>query len=162
DNESMPIPGRPTRILDPSAEGTRMTTPTTQVPRLPKNLKEWLAFIAIYAAAGAVLGSPGRGPVSEEDADWQKWAGIVAQWAVYGACPGGRAHWPTGQYASSRRASVPLAIVPPVFLVFTELIRVLAAWYTGGWERNVTSAGIGALVGIALGPLVILLFAALG
>jgi hypothetical protein len=46
--------------------------------------------------------------------------------------------------------------------VFVECLRVLAAWYIGGWEPNVTSVGIGALVGIASCPLVLLLFTALG
>jgi hypothetical protein len=49
-----------------------------------------------------------------------------------------------------------------VLSVFEELLRILAAWYIGGWEWNVTSVGIGALVGIAFLPLAILLFAALG
>jgi len=125
-------------------------------------LRQWLTLIVIYAVAGAILGSPGRGPVSEEDTSWQKWAAIVAPWLVYGGLIGAMAHWRTGQFGSYRRAIVSFAIFLPVLMVFVELLRVLAAWYIGGWERNVTSVGIGALVGIASCPLVILLFAALG
>jgi hypothetical protein len=126
------------------------------------NLRGWLTLIVIYAVAGAILGSPGRGPFSEEDTSWQKWAAIVAQWGAYGGLIGAMTHWHTGQYGSYRRAIVSFAIYLPVLLVFVELLRILAAWYIGGWERNVTSVGIGALVGIASCPLVILLFAALG
>jgi hypothetical protein len=126
------------------------------------NLRQWLILIVIYAVGGAILGSPGRGPVSAEDTSWQKWAAIVAPWCAYGGLIGAMVHWQTGQYGSYRRATVFFAIYLPVFLVFVELLRILAAWYIGGWERNVTSAGIGALVAIALCPLVILLLAALG
>jgi hypothetical protein len=139
-----------------------MATSTTQIPRLLKDLRAWLTLIVIYAVAGAILGSPGRGPVSEEDTLWQKWAAIVAQWVVYGGLIGAMTHWHTGQYGSYRRAIFFFAICLPVFLVFVEFLRVLAAWYIGGWERNLTSVGIGALVGFASCPLVILLFAALG
>lgn len=139
-----------------------MPTPTTKIPRLPKNRREWLIFIALYAVAGAVFSSPGRGPVAAADAAWQKWAGLVAEWVVYGALIGAVVQWLTGQSPSYRHAIVSLAIMMPVLLVFVELVRVLAAWYTGGWERNVTSAGIGALVGIALSPVIVLLFVAVG
>ena len=139
-----------------------MAVSTTQIPHLLKDLRGWLTLIVIYAVAGAILGSPGRGPVSEEDTSWQKWAAIVARWGAYGGLIGAMAHRQTGQYGSYRRATVSFAIYLPVFLVFVELLRILAAWYIGGWERNVTSVGIGALVGIVSCPLVILLFAALG
>jgi hypothetical protein len=125
------------------------------------NLRQRLTLIVIYAVAGAILGSTGRGPVSAEDTSWQKWAAIVAQWGAYGGLIGAMTHWHTGQFGSYRRAIVLFAIFLPLFLVFVEFLRVLAAWYIGGWERNVTSAGIGALVGIASCPLVFLLFAAL-
>ena len=122
----------------------------------------WLTLIVIYAVAGAILGSPGRGPVSEEDTSWQKWAAIVAQWVLYGGLIGATTHSHTGQYGSYRHAIVFFAICLPMFLVFVEFLRVLAAWYIGAWDRSVTSAGIGALVGIASCPLVFLLCAALG
>jgi hypothetical protein len=70
-------------------------------------------------------------------------------------------HWLTGAFSSYRRAIVFFAISIPVCSLTVELARVLAAWYTGGWERNATSAGIGAVVGIALCPLAALLIAAL-
>jgi hypothetical protein len=126
------------------------------------NLREWLTLIVIFAVAGAGLGSPGRGPVSEEDTSWQKWAASVARDAVYGGLFGAMAHRQWGQFGSYRRAIVSFAIYMLVFGAFEELLRILAAWYIGGWERNVTSVGIGTLVGIASCPLVILLFAALG
>jgi hypothetical protein len=160
-NESPAIPSRPTRILDPSTFGIGMAPSTTQIPRLFKNLRGWLTLIVIFAAAGAILGSPGRGPVSEEDTSWHKWAAIVALWAVYGGLIGAMTHWRTGQFGSYRRAIVSFAIFLPVLLVFVELLRVLAAWYISGWERNVTSVEIGALVGITSCPIVIILFAAL-
>ena len=118
-----------------------MAISTTQM-----NLRQWLTLIVIYAVAGAILGSPGRGPVSEEDTSWQKWGAIVAQWGAYGGLIGAMTHWHTGQFGSYRRAIVLFAIFLPLFLVFVEFLRVLAAWYIGGWERNVTSVGIGALV----------------
>src|SRR5262249_8828270 len=79
-NESPPIPGRPTRMLDPSTSGMGMAISTTQVPHRPMNLRGWLTLMVIYAVGGAILGSPGRGPVSQEDTSWQKWAAIVAPW----------------------------------------------------------------------------------
>jgi hypothetical protein len=139
-----------------------MTTPTTQTPRQPKNLGEWLLLVAIGAVAGAYLGSRGRGPVSEEDVTWQKWAGMAAEWVVTGGIAGAVVQWLNGGHASYWRAIILWAITMPVFMLFTELVRTLAAWYTGGWERNAASAGVGALVGVVLLPLVILLFAALG
>ena len=121
-----------------------MATSTTQIPHLLKNLRGWLTLIVIYVVAGAYLGSLGRGPISEEDTSWQKWAAIVAPWGVYGGLIGAMTHWHTGQSGSYRRAIVSFAIYMPVLLVIVELLRVLAAWYIGGWERNVTSVGIGA------------------
>jgi hypothetical protein len=97
-----------------------MAISTTHIPHLPKNLRGWLPLIVIYAVAGAILGSSGRGPVSEEDTSWQKWAAIVAQWGVYGGLIGAMTHRLTGQYGSYRRAIVFFAICLPVFLVLAR------------------------------------------
>jgi hypothetical protein len=138
-----------------------MTASPLQAPRLPNSPREWLVLAAIYAAAGAILASA-RGPVSGEDAAWQTWVGLVAEWVVIGGLIGATTHWLTGQYVSYRRAVVSFAVVMPVFMVFVNLVRLLAAWLTGGWERNVTSAAVGALVGVAVIPLATLLFVVLG
>jgi hypothetical protein len=101
-----------------------MATSTTQIPRLFKNPRGWLTLIVIYVVAGAILGSPGRGPVSEEDTSWQKWAAIVAPWLVYGGLIGAMTHWHTGQFGSYRRAIVSFAILLPVLLV-----KLSAFWH---------------------------------
>ena len=62
---------------------------------------------------------------------------------VFGGLIGVTTHWLSGQYASYWRAIITFAVTLPVLLVFVELLRVLAAWYTGGWEGNMTSAAIG-------------------
>ncbi len=139
-----------------------MPAPAPQMPRLPRTPKEWLIAVAIYAAAGAVLGSPARGPVAAEDAAWQTWAGLVLEWAVLGGLIGATTHWLTGQYASYLRAVVSFAVVMPVFMGLIQLARLLAAWLTGGWERSAASVAVGALAGVASLPLVVLVFVALG
>ncbi len=135
-----------------------MTSENPSRTGVPAKLKGWLAILAIYAAAGAVLGGPGRGPVSSEDADWQKWAGIVLYWAVMGAVIGATVQWLRPQYPSYRRAVMSFAVVLPLFMVFVEALRVLAAWYSGGWQAGVASVAIGALVGVVVCPVTILLF----
>lgn len=137
-----------------------MATPADLIPRAPRNLKEWMIYLAIYALAGALFSS-GRGPLSEEDASWQKWASLVAAWAVGGGLIGAMVHWLTGQLASYGRAIVRFAITMPLVFVFIELVRVVAAWYTSGWESSVKSAVIGAIVGMVLSPLMGLLLVAL-
>lgn len=138
-----------------------MATSPKEFPHQRMNLRVWPTLIVIYVVAGAILGSPGRGPISKEDISWQKWAAIVALWSVYGAMIGAMTFRRTGQSGSYLRAMVLFAIFMSVFSLIVEFIRVMAAWYIGGWKWNATSVGIGALVGVISCPFVILLFEAL-
>ncbi len=133
-----------------------MTTPSAQ--GAPNNLKGWLFLVAIFAVAGAILGGPGRGPVSAEDADWRKWAGIVLQWAVMGALIGYLSSRLQGRRESAARVAVLYLATFPIFMLAVEALRVAAARYTGGWDASTTSAAVGAVVGVlTMLPLMVLM-----
>lgn len=121
-------------------------------------LKGWLILVTIFAVAGAVLGGPGRGPMSGEDADWRKWVGIVLQWAVMGALIGYLSSRLQGRKESAVRVAALYVVTMPLFMLAVEGLRLAAAWYTGGWDASATSVAVGAVAGVlTMVPLMMLM-----
>ena len=123
---------------------------TEAEPTGPKSAKGWLIVVAICAVAGAIIGCPGHGPVTDDDFEWTHWAGIVTQWIVTGAIIGVLTSRTKGHHGPVIRFVALYAIAMPVLMLTIEGIRVLAASYTGGWKAGITSVAIGAAMGAVL------------
>lgn len=130
-----------------------MSSSMNQHGSTPIDLKGWLFLVIIFAVSGAVLGHPGRGPVSADDYTWQKWGAIVLQWVLMGALIGFVNHRILRQPGSAWRSAIAYATMLPILMMMVEALRMAAAWYVGGWEAGARSAGVGALVGVVLCPI---------
>ena len=135
--------------------------PGSNPPVFPVNVKGWLIIAAIFALAGAVFGNPSRPAFTPDDVGvaWVLGIGSLAlQWAFLGAIIGVINEWLLKQSGSYGKSALAYAINLVVFVLFAEAVLTGAAWLTGGWEGGWRSAALGAVVGAACVPLLLVVF----